>query len=54
VHCPIGHPCAQKLSPDRVLAHVSARLSSLRRSREPSPLRPPVESDDARTPPPSA
>jgi ADP-heptose:LPS heptosyltransferase len=54
VHCPIGHPCAQKLSPARVLAHVSARLSPPRRPREPSPLRPLVESNDARMPPPSA
>lgn len=27
VHCPIGHPCAHKLTPDRVIARVGARLS---------------------------
>jgi ADP-heptose:LPS heptosyltransferase len=27
VHCPIGHPCAQKLTPERVAARVRARLS---------------------------
>ncbi|HLX27522.1 MAG TPA: glycosyltransferase family 9 protein [Casimicrobiaceae bacterium] len=27
VHCPIGHPCAQKLTPERVVAHVRARLA---------------------------
>ena len=27
VHCPIGHPCAQRLTPERVLARVAARLS---------------------------
>jgi len=30
VHCPIGHPCAQKLTPDRVLARVAARLAPRR------------------------
>ncbi|HEX6793474.1 MAG TPA: glycosyltransferase family 9 protein [Casimicrobiaceae bacterium] len=30
VHCPIGHPCAQKLSPERVIARVDARLSRRR------------------------
>ncbi|HET9670296.1 MAG TPA: glycosyltransferase family 9 protein [Casimicrobiaceae bacterium] len=27
VHCPIGHPCAHKLTPDRVVARVRARLA---------------------------
>ena len=27
VHCPIGHPCAHKLLPERVLARVRARLT---------------------------
>jgi ADP-heptose:LPS heptosyltransferase len=30
VHCPIGHPCAHKLSPDRVSTHVRARLGPRR------------------------
>jgi ADP-heptose:LPS heptosyltransferase len=51
VHCPIGHPCAQKLSPDRVLAHVRARLAPLRRPREPLPLRAHAAPDEAQTPP---
>jgi ADP-heptose:LPS heptosyltransferase len=27
VHCPIGHPCAHELTPDRVVARVRARLA---------------------------
>jgi ADP-heptose:LPS heptosyltransferase len=50
VHCPIGHPCAQKLTPDRVLAHVSARLAPLRRPPAPLPLRTLVAPDE-QTPP---
>jgi ADP-heptose:LPS heptosyltransferase len=34
VHCPIGHPCAHKLTPDRVIARVGARLSQ-RKAAEP-------------------
>ena len=55
VHCPIGHPCAQKLTPDRVLAHVGARLVPSRRPLQ--PLRFPARrdgaaaSDRAHTPP---
>jgi ADP-heptose:LPS heptosyltransferase len=30
VHCPIGHPCAHKLSPERVSLHVRARLAPRR------------------------
>ncbi|MGE5172188.1 MAG: glycosyltransferase family 9 protein, partial [Rudaea sp.] len=43
VHCPIGHPCAQKLTPDRVLASVRARLTTRTVAaplRLPLPLRP--------------
>jgi ADP-heptose:LPS heptosyltransferase len=35
VHCPIGHPCAHKLFPERVIAHVDVRLSR----RSVAPLR---------------
>ena len=55
VHCPIGHPCAQKLTPDRVLACVRTRLAT-RASAEPLrfalPLRP--IPGDAPQPPPRA
>lgn len=54
VHCPVGHPCAQKLTPERVIARVRARLSSrnpTRPLRFPSPLRA-VTVTDARAPPP--
>jgi ADP-heptose:LPS heptosyltransferase len=30
VHCPVGHPCAHKLTPDRVVARVRARLAPQR------------------------
>jgi ADP-heptose:LPS heptosyltransferase len=30
VHCPIGHPCAHKLTPERVLTRVRARLAPVR------------------------
>ena len=57
VHCPIGHPCAQKLLPERVLARVRARLAP----RKPvEPLRVPLAPratnrlDGATTPPASA
>jgi ADP-heptose:LPS heptosyltransferase len=50
VHCPIGHPCAHKLTPDRVIARVRARLAPHRtepvrlpqRSRPPTRPRPPA------------
>lgn len=54
VHCPIGHPCAHKLTPDRVLVHVGARLASLRPLeplRFPLPPRAGTAPDDLRTPP---
>jgi ADP-heptose:LPS heptosyltransferase len=39
MHCPIGHPCAHKLTPDRVVARVRARLAP---QKPPEPLRAPV------------
>ena len=30
VHCPVGHACARKLTPDRVIARVRARLARRR------------------------
>lgn len=43
VHCPIGHPCAHKLTPERVIARIGARLAQ-RKAAEPLrfavPLRP--------------
>jgi ADP-heptose:LPS heptosyltransferase len=39
VHCPVGHPCAHKLTPDRVVARVRVRLSPQR----PEPLRRPLQ-----------
>jgi ADP-heptose:LPS heptosyltransferase len=53
VHCPIGHPCAQKLTPDRVLACVRTRLTahvSAEPLRFPLPLRP-LPSDGVHPPP---
>jgi ADP-heptose:LPS heptosyltransferase len=53
VHCPVGHPCAQKLTPDRVIGHVRARLSPRKAAaplRFPSPLRA-VTLSDAPAPP---
>jgi ADP-heptose:LPS heptosyltransferase len=53
-HCPIGHPCAHKLTPDRVLAHVGKRLASHRPSAPllfPPPGRAGTAPDDVRTPP---
>ena len=32
VHCPIGHPCAHKLTPERVLTRVRTRLAPARAS----------------------
>lgn len=55
VHCPIGHPCAQKLTPNRVIARVAARLAPRRVAeplRFPLPLRPAGAHDGA--PPPGA
>ena len=42
VHCPVGHACAHKLTPDRVVARVNARLAPPRAEalRLPPPLRP--------------
>jgi ADP-heptose:LPS heptosyltransferase len=57
VHCPIGHPCAQKLTPDRVIARVGARLAQHRSAqplRFPLPLRPVPTLDGASPPPRSA
>lgn len=54
VHCPIGHPCAQKLTPDRVIARVSARLAPRRPAEAlccPLPLRPVHALDGAAAPP---
>jgi ADP-heptose:LPS heptosyltransferase len=54
VHCPIGHPCAHKLTPDRVIARVAARLAT---RRAPAPtgvsvaLRP-AHRIEGRSPPP--
>jgi len=41
IHCPIGHPCAHKLSPERVSMHVRARLAP-RRPQPPPRLHPTV------------
>ncbi|HSC23777.1 MAG TPA: glycosyltransferase family 9 protein [Casimicrobiaceae bacterium] len=57
VHCPIGHPCAQKLVPERVLLRVRARLAP---KKPVEPLRLPLPPgatnrlDGATTPPGSA
>ena len=54
VHCPIGHPCARKLTPDQVIARVAARLSP-RKAAEPRhfafPLHP-AQVFDGQSPPP--
>ena len=57
VHCPIGHPCAQKLTPDRVIARIAARLSprtAVEPLRFPPPLRPAPTVQVLTTPPASA
>jgi ADP-heptose:LPS heptosyltransferase len=55
VHCPIGHPCAHKLTPDRVVARVRARLGARKPAeplRFPLPLRA-VPLPEALVPPPN-
>ena len=57
VHCPIGHPCAQKLTPSRVGARVRARLGPGRPDSprgSPRPLKPVPVSGPWRLPPPHA
>jgi ADP-heptose:LPS heptosyltransferase len=54
VHCPIGHPCAHKLTPERVVARVGARLTPRKAPelrRFPMLLRPVSSPDGALTPP---
>jgi len=52
VHCPIGHPCAHKLSPERVIAHVDARLSRRRAAPLRFPAVRPATLRDGVSPPP--
>jgi ADP-heptose:LPS heptosyltransferase len=56
VHCPIGHPCALKLTPERVIARVAARLARRKPAetlRFPQPLHP-ATSPRGVSPPPHA
>jgi ADP-heptose:LPS heptosyltransferase len=52
VHCPIGHPCAHKLSPERVIAHVDTRLSRRRVAPLRFPELRPRNGRDSASPPP--